>query len=40
MEGVAFDIGRGDFSRRKMFSNVFFTDVVPAPDEPVMDMMG
>jgi hypothetical protein len=28
------------FSRRKMFSNVFFTDVVPAPDEPVIDMMG
>ena len=23
-----------------MFSNVFLTDVVPAPDEPVIEMMG
>ncbi len=27
-------------SRRKMFSKVRVTDVVPAPDEPVMAMMG
>jgi hypothetical protein len=28
------------FSRRKMFSKVRVTDEVPAPDEPVMAMMG
>ena len=28
------------FSRRKMFSKVRVTEVVPAPDEPVMAMMG
>ena len=27
-------------SRRKMFSKVRVTEVVPAPDEPVMAMMG
>jgi hypothetical protein len=27
-------------SRRKMFSNVRVTEVVPAPLEPVMAMMG
>src|SRR5579862_7426065 len=27
-------------SRRKMFWNVWVTDVVPAPDEPVIAMMG
>jgi hypothetical protein len=33
VEGVALDIGGATFSRRKMFSNVFFTEVVPAPDD-------
>src|SRR5208337_4839281 len=28
------------FSRRKIWSNVFLTDVVPAPEEPVIAMMG
>jgi hypothetical protein len=28
------------FSRRKIFSNVRVTEVVPAPEEPVMAMMG
>jgi hypothetical protein len=28
------------FSRRKMFSKVRVTEVVPAPDEPVIAMMG
>jgi hypothetical protein len=28
------------FSRRKIFSKVRVTEVVPAPDEPVMAMMG
>ncbi len=27
-------------SRRKMVSNVCRTDVVPAPEEPVTEMMG
>ena len=27
-------------SRLKMFSKVRVTDVVPAPDDPVMEMMG
>ena len=27
-------------SRRKMFSNVWRTEVVPAPEEPVTEMMG
>src|SRR6266481_4982127 len=28
------------FSRRKICANVSLTEVVPAPDEPVTDMMG
>jgi hypothetical protein len=40
MEGIALDIGRGDIFASEDVSNVFFTDVVPAPDEPVIDMMG
>src|SRR5271165_406185 len=28
------------FSRRKISSNVFLTDVVPAPEEPVTEMIG
>ena len=27
-------------SRRKIWSKMFLTDVVPAPDEPVMAMIG
>ena len=27
-------------SRRKMFSNVWRTEVVPAPEEPVTEMIG
>jgi hypothetical protein len=27
-------------SRRKICTKVFRTDVVPAPDEPVIEMMG
>jgi hypothetical protein len=27
-------------SRRKIWSKMFFTDVVPAPEDPVMAMIG
>ena len=40
MEGVALDVGGVTFSRRKICSKVFLTDVVPAPEEPVMEMIG
>jgi hypothetical protein len=40
VEAVAFDDAALTFSRRKMFSKVRVTEVVPAPDEPVMAMMG
>ena len=40
MEGVPLDIDLLIFSRRKICSKVRLTDVVPAPEEPVITMMG
>jgi hypothetical protein len=41
VKAVALNDRRIDaFSRRKMFSKVRVTEVVPAPEEPVMAMMG